>query len=127
MTTTRGYDQQNISADTGQVIVETYGVPPPSPGVVETMVALRLRNTVNTPESPYLGGQFLVTVRWTDGRGQQEWNVAIQTIDLSPAAPNYNEQGMDIWWDQSQDLTIQVVPSGPSVGSVDVLLLYSNL
>jgi hypothetical protein len=130
MSTIRGYDVQNISADTGEVVVfpaPLIGGTPPPPGTGEELLRLGLRNSVHTPEDPYVGGQYLVTLRYHDGKSLREENVAIQTFatdPLDPATYNYNETQFNIWWDHSRDLTIQVTPLVPGPGTVNVLLDY---
>lgn len=70
-------------------------------------------NTVNAL------GMHLATVRWNDGKGPQEWNIA-----LAPLLDNYAEQPGEIWWDQHTDLTLQVSPLVAG-GSVDVRVINS--
>jgi hypothetical protein len=116
----RVFDQQNISADTGIVNTVYAGG---SPG--ESIALLRLRNRVNTPQTPYVGGQYLVTIRYHDGLAPREENVAIQTIDNSPLPAEYNETGFQIWQDLNYPLSVQVAPVGaPGTGTVDVVLLH---
>ena len=121
MSTIRGYEAQDISADTGEVTVITMGGTLPLPGTYENIITLRMRMKTNFPEYPYLGGQMLATVRWNDGNADQEWNMGLSTY-----ADNYAELPQEIWADASRDVTIQVQPLIGG-GSVDVLLDYVEL
>ncbi len=124
MSTIRGYNQLDVSADTGEVVVipgqldQGNHLPV---GFSENVVTLRMRLKTHTPQDPYVGAQMLATVRWHDGNVVQEWNLALATY-----ADNYTEQGLEIWLDGSRDLTIQVQPLSAG-GSVDVLLDYVEL
>lgn len=122
MSTIRGYDVQNISADTGEVTVIPAATNIYSLGVIENIITMRMRLRTNVPEDPYLGGQMLATVRWNDGNAVQEWNMAIGTY-----ADNYAELPQEIWADMFREVTIQVTPYVPGTGSVDVLLDYVEL
>ncbi len=121
MSTVRGYNQTDISADTGEVVVIAsplsggFHLPP---GTQEDIVTLRMRLKTN---GVFVGGAMLATVRWNDGNADQQWDVSITTD-----AGNYGESGLEIWMDGSRDLTIQVTPLVAG-GSIDVLLDYVEL
>lgn len=118
MNTARFYDGTNISSDTGVMVMIPAGPgpPPPATGVLEQIVPLRMRISTNTTS---LLGMHLATLRWNDGKGAQEWNIAIAaTLD------NYAEQANEIWWDQHTDVTLQVSPLVAG-GSIDVRLIYA--
>lgn len=124
MSTIRGYDQQNISADTGEVVVIAApldgGFPPP-PGTSENLLLAKIRLRTNTDGD----ATFLATVRWHDGNVVQEFNTA-----LAATPGNYSELPITdsgAWLDNSRDLTIQVQPIAGTTGSVDVVLIYKEL
>jgi hypothetical protein len=113
----RLFKQDNISADTGEINLTGLGMSPPhpSPGYTEWgIINLRMRLTTHTADAV---GQYLCSVRWNDGVSDQSWDVA-----LSVVAGNYSEVGMQIWADESRNVTVQVVPLVAG-GSVDVQIM----
>lgn len=123
MSTLRGYDVSDISADTGVVEIfpahTLFGIPV-APGTSEDLIVSRLRVSTHTPGV----GQMLVTIAYFDGKADIDWNVA-----LDMTADNYIEQGIsagEIWFDHSKPLTIRVQPTSPG-GSVDVRWIYKEL
>lgn len=122
MGTFRGYDDTNISSDTGVIEIfpaETFGGIPIDPGRAEDLILARLRVVTNDPG----GGVMLVTVSYFDGVGDVDWNVSL-VMD----AGNYAEQGPptgEIWFDHSKPLTIRVQPLS-GTGSVDVRWIYKE-
>ena len=119
MSTIRGYNVADISADTGEVVVIAKPTAPSHlPGEREDIVTMRMRMKVNVVDP---AGAFTATVRWSDGNQVAQWDVGLATTDGA-----YLEAGHEAWMDSSRDLTIQVVPLA-GTGSVDVLLDYVEL
>lgn len=124
MSTIRGYNQQNISADTGEVVVIAAPLIsgfPPAPGTSEQLLHAKVRQKTNTPGD----ATFLCTVRWHDGNVVQEFNTALAAFD-----GNYSELPIadgGAWVDDSRDVTIQVTPIAGTTGSVDTLLIFKEL
>lgn len=111
----RIFVMDDISSDTGEVNASgLVWTPNPAAGLSEEVVSLRMRLKTHTADA---SGQYLCSVRWNDGVGDQSWDVS-----LSVTAGNYAEVGMQIWCDASRDVTVQVVPLVAG-GSIDVLIL----
>lgn len=116
-TNTRLVVLSDISADTGELMVGGLSSYPPLPaqGVTEYgIVNLRMRLKTHTDDP---SGQYLCSVRWNDGVSDQSWDVA-----LSVTLGAYTEVGMQIWADESRNVTVQVVPLVAG-GSVDVIIM----
>lgn len=109
------FTASDISSDTGeQNMMLLNSNPNPPQGTSNAVIDLRMRLMTHTAS---LLGTHLVSVRWNDGVNDQAWQVALQV-----SAGNYAEQGLQIWYDDSRDVTVQIEPL-VSGGSIDVLII----
>ena len=109
------FSASDISADTGEQNMLTLNLNPnPPQGTSAAIIDLRMRLQTHTAD---LLGTYLVSVRYNDGVADQAWQVALQV-----SAGNYSEQGLQIWYDDSRDVTVQIEPL-VSGGSIDVLII----
>lgn len=113
--TTRLVNLTNLTADTGTVNSALIDGNNPAPSVSENLINLRMRIATNVVGV----GQFLVTIGWFDGIGDQLWQVSLNTT-----SGNYSELPMEIWWDHNKPVTYRVEPLAAG-GSVDVRVIFN--